>query len=198
MKRFVLMLVLAVVAFVGEARAQAPLNVIPEVAGTVSLRRNWGAVTGSVDSTTFLLKRGTSDGTASGLRDTLAYIDVSLFDRSLAFNNGAAKTALGWLVVTFNNAGAAGSSGDSLGVEWQGSIDGTNWTGLRTIEWYVQTAGTAVAALPIWYDTDGQVSMATTDASGWKYLRALLAGDSAGKQVISSVQIVRQKRVLLQ
>lgn len=152
----------------------------------VQVRRNWGAVTGTVDSTSFLLKRGTSDGTASGLRDTLKAIDVSTWFR---FPAGSTKVAVGQLHVIFGTPGGASTSGDSLGVEWQTSYDGTNWTSVRTVEWFVQTAGATYAALPIWYDADGFVGGASSDIGQARYVRPLLLGDSAGKQLVTAAYV---------
>lgn len=185
MKR-ILLTVLAVVALASTAQAAVGVALGPY--GPIQLRRNWGGPgTTQVDSTQFLLKRGTSDGTASGLRDTLNVINISNWNRFPIPGQGGAAVVIGTLWVTFNNSSTGGSSGDSLGVELQFSVDGTNFTGLRTAYWYVQTAGTAVAAVPIIYDADANVSMATGDIGQANYMRVLLLGDSAGKQVISSV-----------
>lgn len=182
MKRFVLMLALALATYTA-AQAATGVAVPFGPSGPIQVRRGWGAVTGTVDSTQFLV-HGTTDGTASGRgRDTLNVIDLTYWNRNPFAGAGAATQEIGNLWVTF---GGGGTLGDTLGVELQFSLDGTNWTAVRTLAFF-NTGSAALMSIPITYDCDAHVSAATIDIGHAKYMRVIFAGDSAGKQVISSV-----------
>lgn len=188
MKRFILWSVLAVVALAGAAQAA----VVPDTyISTLQVRRGWGAVTGTVDSTQFLV-HGTTDGTASGRgRDTLNVLDISTWDRNAFPGQGAATVPVANLWVTF---GGGGTLGDTLGIELQFSLDGSNWSAVRTLAFF-NTGSAATAVIPITFDADAFVSAATIDVGQARYMRVILAGDSAGKQVISNVAVTRWRVV---
>lgn len=190
MKRFILML--AVFAALVAAQAFAAIGIPSGPYGPIQVRRNWGATTGTVDSTQFR-NSGLTDGTASGaIKDTLNVINISNWNRFPYPGQGGITAIIGTLWVTFNNAAAVGASGDSLIVSFQFSIDGTNWTQERTAALYTMTAGTAgganvVAAVPVLFDSDANVSEATGDIGQAQFMRAILRGDMTSKNVIASV-----------
>lgn len=177
--------VAAVALAVGVASsALAAVGVATGPFGPIQVRRGWGAVTGTVDSTSFLL-RGITDGTASGRgRDTLNVIDISNWNRFPFPGQAGIASVIGTLWVTFGAGG--GVTGDTLGIEPQFSIDGSNWTAVRTVAYYPTGSGT-VAAVPIVFDADGHLSAATGDIGQARYMRIILAGDSAGKQTVTSI-----------
>lgn len=180
MKRFVLMLILALAAYTTAQAAVTPFG----PSGPIQVRRGWGAVTGALDSTQFLL-HGTTDGTASGRgRDTLNLIDISNWDRSPFPGQAGIAAVVGHLWVTF---GGGGTLGDSIGIELRFSNNGTDFTAIRTLAWYVTSTAATVAAIPIVFDADAHVSAATGDLGSARYMQVIFAGDSAGKQVVSSV-----------
>lgn len=186
MKRFVLML--TVLAALVATEASAAIGIPSGPYGPIQVRRNWGGPgTTQVDSTQFYM-RGTTDGTASGaVRETLNVINIANWNRFPFPGQGGSAVVIGTLWLTFNNAAATGASGDSVITTFQFSIDGTNWTGERTAALYTQTAGTTVAAIPVLFDADANLTSITGDIGQAQWMRVIFRGDATSKNVVSSV-----------